>query len=307
MRKIGKKMLAIGMAAVLGTLFFAGCSKNTNAGKNNENGEGVRKIVIATAGTGPEPYVYSDNGNIVGYDIDVINAIFEKLPQYETEIVVTEFASIFTGIDADLYDVGLNHLAFTVERGEKYLYTDVYSADSNLIAVRKDDNSINSIKDIVGKNTYITASSNYETKFLNYNEKHSDAQVGVIYTENTNNALLDLVDGKIDFYLFTAPTVRSQAKSLGLEDELKFISVTNEEYNEFFGDGEAVVYGNFYIVAKDDEELASAMNGAFEELVEEGKIFELEQKWLGIEKEDDLMTIDYVNEQKGLIEEKLSE
>lgn len=302
MRKLSKKVLAIGMAAVLGILFFTGCSKNTNVGTK---GEDVRKIVIATTGTGPEPYVYSDNGNIVGYDIDVINAIFEKLPQYETEIVVTEFSSIFTGIDADLYDVGLNHLGFNVERAEKYLYTDVYSADGTLIAVRKDDNSINSIKDIVGKKTYIVASSFYETKFLTYNENHPDAQVELTYVGDNAQQLLDITDGKSDFMLFTAPTVRGQAKSYGLEDELKFISVTTEENNEFFGEED--INGCFFIVAKDDEELASAMNGAFEELVKEGKIFELEQKWLGIEKEDDLLVIDFINLQKRLIEEKLSE
>ena len=59
------------------------------------------KIIVATTGTGPSPFIFQgDDGNLDGYDIAVIKEIFSRLPQYELEFQTTEFASIFTGIDA---------------------------------------------------------------------------------------------------------------------------------------------------------------------------------------------------------------
>ena len=71
------------------------------------------KIIVATTGTGPSPFIFQgDDGNLDGYDIAVIKEIFSRLPQYELEFQTTEFASIFTGIDAGYYQMGVNNISY---------------------------------------------------------------------------------------------------------------------------------------------------------------------------------------------------
>ena len=73
------------------------------------------KIIVATTGTGPSPFIFQgDDGNLDGYDIAVIKEIFSRLPQYELEFQTTEFASIFTGIDAGYYQMGVNNISYNI-------------------------------------------------------------------------------------------------------------------------------------------------------------------------------------------------
>ena len=98
------------------------------------------KIIVATTGTGPSPFIFQgDDGNLDGYDIAVIKEIFSRLPQYELEFQTTEFASIFTGIDAGYYQMGVNNISYNKERGEKYLFSDVYGVSTYGILVRDDN------------------------------------------------------------------------------------------------------------------------------------------------------------------------
>ena len=260
-----------------------------------------RKIVIATSGTGPEPFVYTDeDGNLTGYDIELIRIIFDGLPQYDVEFAVCEFQSIFTGIDTGIYQVGLNHLGYNTERAEKYLYTDTYDVGSHSIAVRKGYDEIKSVNDFGGHRSEVTAASANETTFLAYNEEHPDNPIDLIYVE-VDNFLVDVVNGTADFYYFTTATLEEQAKEKGLEDQIDLIPVSIEESENFTGN----LKGIFYIVAKDDTQLAEDINSRIEELVADGTVAELRKEWFG-ENADEL-TLDYIERCKEYIANDLGE
>lgn len=97
-------------------------------------------------GNRSQPFIFQgDDGNLDGYDIAVIKEIFSRLPQYELEFQTTEFASIFTGIDAGYYQMGVNNISYNKERGEKYLFSDVYSVSTYGILVRDDNTDIQTL------------------------------------------------------------------------------------------------------------------------------------------------------------------
>lgn len=299
---------------------LVGCGKNSNIQSTNnstvntsnnvtdnsannatDNANAVtekRKIVIATSGTGPAPYCYTDEtGKLTGYDIEIITEIFNRLDNYEIEFQTTEFASIFTGIDAGYYQVGLNHLGYNHDRGEKYLFTDVYDVGIHAILVRSDNEDIKTVKDFGGHSTEITAASLNENSFLQYNIENPDNPIELIYTEDTSNTPLRVADGSIDFEYFTKITLQAQIEELGLTN-VKLIDVPLEDSITLGG----TIKGCFFIVAKDDTQLAADMNRAFEEMVVDGTVFELEQKWLGITKEEDYLTLEYIQRAREWIE-----
>ena len=320
MKKLFKKKIAgLLTASFIVASLFTGCGKKENADNNkkeagssteaasNNDAEDTeapaekRKIVIATSGAGPEPFCYTDeNGNLTGYDIELIRLVFEGLPQYDVEFAVCEFQSIFTGIDTGIYQVGLNHLGYNKERAEKYLYTDTYDVGSHSIAVRKGYDEIKSLADIGGHSTQITAASANETTFLRYNEENPDNPLDLTYIE-VDNTLVDVANGVVDFEYFTTATLEAQIEEKGLEDKIDLIPVPIEDSENFTGG----LKGIFYIVAKDDTQLADDINARIEELIADGTVAELRAEWFGDSADE--LTLEYVERCKEYIANELSE
>ena len=53
-----------------------------------------KTIVVATAGDIP-PFDFEKDGNLTGYDVEVLKAVDEKLDQYKIEFQKTAWESIF--------------------------------------------------------------------------------------------------------------------------------------------------------------------------------------------------------------------
>lgn len=235
------------------------------------------KIIVATTGTGPSPFIFQgDDGNLDGYDIAVIKEIFSRLPQYELKFQTTEFASIFTGIDAGYYQMGVNNISYNKERGEKYLFSDVYSVSTYGILVRDDNTDIQTLDDLPGHTTETSPTSYNASMYQSYNEAHPDAQIEVSYIEDSNNTPLSVSDGKIDFELFSKTTLQSQVEEYGLTN-VKIIDVPIEDSTAFMDK----LSGNFFVVSKEYPQLVEDINTAFEAALEEGRILEISKQYLG--------------------------
>ena len=140
MKRIG--IIVVAALAAVSVGFLTSCSKK------NADGNAPRKIVAAT-GAGARPNTFVKDGVIVGYETDVLKEVFSRLPQYNLEIIKTEFASIFTGLDAGLYQVGYNQFEYNTTRGEKYIVSDVSGLIPRGIIMRADRNDIKGIFDYV--------------------------------------------------------------------------------------------------------------------------------------------------------------
>ena len=80
------------------------------------------EIVVATEGAWA-PWTYHDEqGNLVGFDVEVAKAIADKLGVTAT-FAETEWDGIFAGQDACRYDIAANGVEVTDERAEKYNFT----------------------------------------------------------------------------------------------------------------------------------------------------------------------------------------
>lgn len=259
------------------------------------------KVIIATSGS-PAPYMYTDdNGNLDGYDIAVMNEVFSRLPQYKIEYELTEFQSIFTGLDAGYYQIGLNHMGYSHDRAEKYIFSDMYGSDQYGILVRDDYDEIQSVDDFAGHKTEVAAASKNALIFEGYNEEHPDGQIVLNYTDDTTTTPKNVSEGSIDFEFFQIITLKSQIEALGA-DNLKIIPVSNEDAQSLTGGP----IGNFILFPKGYEKLADDFNAALREAVEDGAIQKLREEYLNVE-EGDILTIDDLDSAKEFIENDISE
>jgi len=285
-----KKTILIMLALILLLSLLTACGGGNSGGGSASNPPAsqapaptaaVTTIKVGTAGS-PKPYIFTDDdNNVIGFDADVVAAIDELLPQYEFVYELTDFKSVFTGVDAGIYQMGDNNITRKPEREEKYLFgNEYYGYNITGLIVRADDDSIQSLEDLVGKKTYTSGSGLFSQVFLErYNETHADNPVELIYSNaDSRKQYQDLQDGLIDFE-FTEYVIWAAYLDEFPEyaDTLKFVYLSDEETKSVQDPL------SWFIFQKnaDGEALAAAVDGALRTLKENGKLDELGQKWLG--------------------------
>ncbi|MCO6577694.1 transporter substrate-binding domain-containing protein, partial [Escherichia coli] len=87
---------------------------------SGEATSGKKEIVVATNAS-PKPFNYEENGELTGFEIEVVRAIFKDSDKYDVKFEKTEWSGIFAGLDADRYQMAVNNISYTKERAEKYL------------------------------------------------------------------------------------------------------------------------------------------------------------------------------------------
>lgn len=83
------------------------------------------------------PFAYLQNEEIVGYDVELMYKIGEKLG-YGIEITSYEFSAILGGIASGKEDIAIGCITYTPERAESVLFTES-TYDSGTVAVVLDD------------------------------------------------------------------------------------------------------------------------------------------------------------------------
>lgn len=93
---------------------------------------------ILTMATNAEfpPYESYDGKLIVGFDVDMMNAVCDYLG-YELKIEDMQFNSVLPAVQSGKADVGVAGLSVTPDREENVLFTDNYAVTHQVIVVRR--------------------------------------------------------------------------------------------------------------------------------------------------------------------------
>jgi len=273
--KINKKLGIL--VTILLTVSFAivGCGQKSDANSSKSSTEQAKKKIIVATGGMPKPFSFVDsNNNVTGYDIDVVKAVFEKLPQYDISFEKTEFTSIFAGLDSDRYQIGANNFAMNEKRKEKYIYSDPIFKNQYVIAVADKNNDIKSFTDLLGKKTEVSTGTNYATALENYNSKHSDKPVSLSYTDADLVSILQHVEsGQFDFQLIDAAMLKGYIEEYGLK--IKTISLSKED-SDLIG----TPY-SYLLIGKgaNGDALSKDVNKALTEVIKDGTIKKISEKY----------------------------
>ncbi len=128
MRRIVALVLALIMALAL-----AACGGNADAPKDNDE---KKTLIMATNAAFP-PYEYKEGDAIVGIDAEIAKAIADKLGM-ELEIKDVDFGAIIGGVQSGKYDFGMAGMTVTDERKESVDFTDTYANAVQVVIVKED-------------------------------------------------------------------------------------------------------------------------------------------------------------------------
>lgn len=281
--KHSKKNKIVWWSAILLTLTLtlSGCGSKADEGGSADQSKDqdtakVTEIVVGTSGM-PRPFTYiNDKNELEGYDIDVVKAVFEELPQYKIAFEQTEFPSVLAGLDSDRYQVGANSFAMNEQRKEKYLFTNPIFQNQLVIAMADDRTDINSFDDLQGKSTEVKPGINYTTALETYNKTHADNPVNIVYSEaELAQVLQNIESGKYDFQLIDAAMLGTYIKEYGFK--IKTVKLTEEE-TKLIG----LPY-TYLLLSKGPlgEQLQKDINSALDTLLNNGTLAEISTKYFG--------------------------
>jgi polar amino acid transport system substrate-binding protein len=261
------------------TGLYAGGGNEKNAAASGAAGTAKTVIYAATAGM-PRPFTYvNENNQLEGHNIELIKAIFERLPQYELRFEVTDFPSIFSGLDSDRYQLGVNNFGMNDERRQKYIFSEPIFKNTDIVAfsptAKIPADKISSFRQLAGLTTINATGNNASTILENYNRSNPDAQIKLNYTDaDLVTQVQDVENGKYDFILLDKPLYDEYVKVYNLK--LKAVEITPELL--------AVITNapyTYFIIAKGNEKLADEINRVYKELVQNGTSKAINLKYFG--------------------------
>lgn len=265
-----KKIITVVTFALISSIFVA----NVFAAKKEKKAKS--KTIIVGTGKIFAPFCYlDDNGNLAGYEKDVLDAVDELLPQYTFKYETFDFANILIALQAGKVDIGAHQYGKTPQREESYLFgTQPYRAAANKIVVLKSRNDISKLEDLHGK-TVNSSTGSLVTEFLErYNETLPDTEkIKIILT--TSNVPVEEKIAKVKNGTYDAIFTHNPAD----------IDKWNAEYGNILkatGDlsKETTVY-TYHVFRKGDVELRDAVDGALKKLLADGTLSKISIKALG--------------------------
>ncbi|GAA4065731.1 MULTISPECIES: amino acid ABC transporter substrate-binding protein [Agromyces] len=258
--------LAAASAAVVALAACSSGDSGSGSGSTDAAGDDyglvqAGTLTVATEGTyRPFSFHEDGSGDLVGYDVEVAEAVAEKLG-LEVQFQETQWDAIFAGLDAGRFDVIANQVSITPEREEQYLFSEPYTVSRGVVVVNEGDTSISSFDDLEGKTTAQSLTSNWY-------ELATESGANVEAVEGWAQAVSLLQQGRVD------ATINDQLTFLD------YLNTTPDAAIEVAAETDETSESAFALT-QDKEALVEAIDEALAELREEGVLAELGEKYFG--------------------------
>ena len=245
-----KKILCLVLALMLTVCCLASCAAKDDS-----------KLVMATNAEFP-PYEYMEDGKIVGIDAEIAAAIAEKLG-LELVIDNMEFNSIITAVTTGAADFGLAGMTVTEDRLKEVDFSISYASGVQSIIV-KDGSAITTVDDLYAEGVTYKVGVQLGTTGDIYASDDFGADRVTQYN-NGNEAILALQKGDVDCVIIdNEPAKAFVAANEGLK--VLDTAYAEEDYAACF--------------AQSNDALCSAVNAAIEELISDGTIDAIIEKYI---------------------------
>lgn len=223
-----------------------------------------REIVIASEGAYP-PFNFMDSNNkLQGFDIDITNALCDKM-QVKCTIVAQDWDGMIPALLAKKFDAVVASMTITEERKKQIDFTDRYYRTPLSVAVPKDskikDTTPASMKGLmVGAQSSTTQSIYAEDVY-----GKAGASAKLYPTQDEANA--DLANGRLD---------ASVADKFVLVEWLKN---TGKDCCKLLGDIEGTMSEAGIAIRKEDKDLKERFNKAIKDIVADGTYKKIQDKY----------------------------
>jgi polar amino acid transport system substrate-binding protein len=240
------KRLVVGL--ILAGVLLASCAPKSS------------KIVIATDATFPPMESVDEQKNIVGFDVDLMNAA-AKAGGFSVEFKNTAWDGIFDGLAAGKYDAVMSSVTITDERKALYDFSVPYINAGQVLVVKSETTGVTTLADMKGKiaGAQIATTGAMEIDKVKDVKKKTYDEIGL--------AFADLDNGRIDGVVVDTP-VAGLYVSQTYKDRIK---VVGEPFtSEFYG----------VVVKKGNTKTLDLINAGLKKVLDSGEAKTIEEKWL---------------------------
>lgn len=215
---------------------------------------------IGTEGT-YAPYSYHDeNGNLIGFDVEIAELVAERLG-VKPEFIETKWDAMIAGLDADRFDIIVNQVGITEERQEKYDFSEPYTYIHGALIVAKDNDTIKTFDDIKGKKSAQTLTSNWGKTAEEYGAELVGVDGFDQSVELVESGRADLtINSEVALYDYLKQKPDAGIKKVALSDDPSIVGIP---------------------VPKGETSLYEAINQTILDLKQEGKLKEVSEKYFG--------------------------
>lgn len=219
------------------------------------------KLHMATNAAFPPYEMVADDGSFEGIDVEIAGKIAEKLG---LELVVDDmdFGPVITSVQSGKSDIAMAGLTVTDERKENVDFSDTYATGVQVVIV-PEDSDIATIDDLQGK---LIGCQESTTGYIYCSDDYGEDMVTAF--PNGANAVQALLSGKVDAVVIDSqPAQEFVAQNEGLK-------ILDTEYvTEDYAIG----------ISKDNTALRDAVNNALKELIDDGTVQSILDKYIKAE------------------------
>lgn len=270
---MNKKILSIGLAALLSVSVLASCGTKQAADTPKEDNslKKVQEQGYFTLGLDADfaPMGFTqENGDIVGFDIDLANAVAEKMG-VKVEVKPIDWDSKSMELSTGKIDVIWNGFSITDERRKEVLFSNPYLSTKQSIIV-KAGSPIAKKADLAGRKVALQDGSTSEDALKA--DKATYDSIGdsnISRFKDNSQVLMEVENGRADAAVIDEIYVRYYLQKENMTD--KFVVLDEGFDEEDYGVGGRL----------EDYALMEAINKALDACKAEGKTAEISKKWFG--------------------------
>lgn len=238
-----KKLLTLLLAVTMVVVMLTACGGNTDT------------LTMATNAEFP-PFEYIENGKVVGADVEIAEAIAEKLGK-KLEVTNIDFDAALTGAATGKYDMAVAGITANDERKQNMNFSiDYYTASQAIIV--KSDSAIASSKDLEGKTISCQEGTTGEQYLLDNNYAIQSFKTGA-------EAVTALTSGKVQAVVIDDAVARALSAEQNGATKVLDEALTKEAY--------AIA------LQKGNDELTAEINSALEALKADGTLAKIFEKY----------------------------
>ena len=274
MKKWGVLAVSAAMVAALGLFGCSGGDAKPAEDKKAEEPktEAPAEMTLMKEGTltilsSPDypPFENLENGEIVGYEVDLFNAIADEMG-LKLEIQPLQFDGIIPAIQAGGQgDVGVSGFSVDPERAQQIDFTETFYIDDQAVAVMNSNTEITSdnAAQALNQEGVIIAVQSGTTGEAYVQENFPNATVQPY--GNGNDGFAAMQSGQATAVCTNLAVVKRMLADAYPDAHMVLEIATGEEYAA--------------VVSKDNPELTKALDAAIKKLQENGTIDQLQDKW----------------------------
>ena len=262
-------LAAVGAAGVTGV---AGClggngdddgsGNGDDDGSGNGDDDGTEVIVPGTA-SGFPPFEYTQDGELVGFDIDLTEEVIERAGYEVGDWEDIEFDSLIPSLTNGNIDIVAAAMTINEERAQQIAFSDPYYEANQAVLVRAGgDFQPEEESDLEGRVVGAQSGTTGEDEVERLIEEGVVDDGDYRQYDNYTLAVQDLENGNVDAIVIDIPVAENF--SSGRDVEVAFTIETGEEYG---------------LGMRQDDDRIEDINDALAEVQEDGTYDELVQRY----------------------------